>query len=126
MGINVFGKTIMKNLFGKPATAMYPVIKKEFYPQVRGTITNNIEACIFCGMCSKRCPTGAIQVDRAEKKWEINRFRCVLCGFCTEVCPRKCLSMETAYASPQTDKTKGIEVFHGAPEPKKEAGEDNA
>ena len=122
MGVNVFGKTIIKNLFGKPATAMYPVVKKEFPPQVRGEIKNDIAACIFCGMCSKRCPSGAIQVSRSDKTWEIDRFRCVLCNFCVEVCPKKCLTMESQYASPQSDRSKGTELLHGAKDPEKDAG----
>jgi len=71
----------------------YPFAPMPKDPLVRGHIVIDGEACTFCGVCGKKCPTDAITVNRDEKEWEISRFGCILCGACAEVCPKKCLSM---------------------------------
>jgi formate hydrogenlyase subunit 6/NADH:ubiquinone oxidoreductase subunit I len=118
MAFNVIGKTIMKSLFGKPATAMYPIIKNEFYPNTRGNIENAIEQCNFCGLCSRRCPTGAIEVSKPKRKWEIDRTRCIVCNFCVHVCAKKSLSTQRHYTAPMTDKAKRIYTLYGEAEKK--------
>ncbi|MBQ1352038.1 MAG: 4Fe-4S dicluster domain-containing protein [Oscillospiraceae bacterium] len=107
-----FGKTVVKNLFHKPATKGYPFIKNEFFERTRGHIVMRIEDCIFCGTCARRCPASAIQVDRDAKKWSIERFRCVQCGNCVENCPKKCLGMDRHYA--EVKQSKEAETFYGA------------
>ncbi len=107
-----FIKTIMKSLAGKPATGMYPVKKREFYGNTRGRIGINIENCVYCGICSKKCPTGAIKVGRPEKVWEIDRLKCIVCNYCVESCPQKCLATGNQYSSPTTIKER--EVFKDA------------
>ncbi len=107
-----FIKTVMKSLAGKPATAMYPTVKREFYGNTRGSIAITIEDCIYCGICSKKCPTGAIRVDRPGKEWEIDRLKCIACNYCVESCPKKCLAMGNHYSPPATKKEK--EVFRDA------------
>lgn len=102
MGLFNIGKMVMRSLFSKPATLMYPVIPRVPTPLTRGHISIDINTCIFCGICSKKCPTGALEVNRAEKKWEINRLRCIQCNCCVEVCPKKCLIMEGSYTQPST------------------------
>ena len=93
-------KIIIKNLFRKPATQMYPLVKKEYYPLTRGKVQNRTEDCIYCGMCQRKCPAGAIEVNRAEKLWSIDPLRCITCNYCVEVCPKKCLSMANRYTLP--------------------------
>ena len=102
MSINAMARIIIKNLFKKPATQMYPVVKKEYGPNTRGRIQNRIEECIYCGMCQRKCPTGAIEVNRAEKLWKIDPMRCITCNYCVEVCPKKTLSMHNEYTAPLT------------------------
>lgn len=87
------GKLIISSLFQKEATVSYPISPMKKDPLVRGHVDIDIEACIFCGICSKKCPTDAIEVDKAEKTWEISRFQCILCNNCVESCPKKCLYM---------------------------------
>lgn len=100
-----FTKTVLRNLFSKPATRLYPYVKREYPARTRGQIGIDIDACIFCGICSKKCPTGAIAVDRAAKSWSIRRFGCIQCGECTSVCPKKCLTMLNDYTVPGPEKT---------------------
>ncbi len=113
MAFNVIGKTIMKSLFGKPATAMYPIVKNEFYPNTRGNIDIDIDKCNFCGLCSRRCPAGAIEVSKPDRKWEIDRTRCIVCNFCVQVCARDSLSTGRHYTSPMTDKANRIFTIYG-------------
>lgn len=113
MGLNSISNTIMKSLFRKPATAMYPVVKNEFYCNTRGKIEIAIDDCIYCGLCSRRCPAGAIEVSKPDLKWQIDRSRCVICNFCTEVCPKKCLTMNKQYTSPTSDPESRLTVALG-------------
>ena len=101
-------KTITKNLLSGPATLMYPKKKRRFTPLTRGHVEVDINACIFCGMCSRRCPTYAITVTKDCKEWQIDRLKCCVCNLCVEICPKNCLSMENQYAPPVTDKTTAI------------------
>lgn len=110
MSIMNFTGRVMKNLFSKPATTKYPYIKKTYPKATRGHIEISVDDCIFCGLCSKRCPSRVIQVDRGQKKWEIDRFGCCQCGACVEVCPKKCLFMGNQYAAPGSKKKPDIFV----------------
>lgn len=110
MTVMRFAGYIIKNLFQKPATNLYPVKKQKCFDRTRGHVAIDIEACIFCGMCSRKCPTGAIGVDRNQKRWDIERLKCIQCSCCVEVCPKKCLSMENAYTAPSRGSVK--DVFH--------------
>ena len=47
--------------------------------------------CVYCTLCAKKCPAGALTVDRAEKKWELDEDVCVGCGTCAEACPKKAI-----------------------------------
>jgi formate hydrogenlyase subunit 6/NADH:ubiquinone oxidoreductase subunit I len=85
---------IFKNLGSKPATRMYPFEKREPFKDTRGQISGiDIDACIFCGICVRKCPADALVVSKEEKSWEIDQYRCIICGACTEACPKKCIIM---------------------------------
>ena len=110
MALFTIAGEVMKSLFRKPATLMYPTVPRKWQAATRGHIGIAINACIFCGVCSKKCPTHAIVVDRPGKNWQIERLQCIQCGCCVEVCPKKCLTMEQAYTSPSTGSIK--DSFH--------------
>lgn len=86
-------KIIFSSLFKKNATLAYPFEPMPKDPLVRGHLEIDIDNCAFCGICGKKCPTQAINVDRNSKEWEIARFQCIVCGACVEACPKKCLHM---------------------------------
>ncbi|MDF2485202.1 MAG: 4Fe-4S ferredoxin iron-sulfur binding domain protein [Herbinix sp.] len=100
MSILSMTKTLFKNLQHGPYTVLYPIKKKESFERTRGRIAISIDDCIFCSMCQRRCPTGAIKVDKANSSWSIERLQCIQCNYCSEVCPKKCLTMENQYTSP--------------------------
>ncbi len=92
-----------------PATRGYPLAPRRVIADSRGALAFAKANCIYCSVCRKKCPTGAIGVNRNQKKWAIDRLRCISCGYCVEVCPKDCLSL-TTYMSPPTV-TKDREVF---------------
>lgn len=103
--------SIFKNLASKPATRKYPFEKREPFKETRGQVGGiDIDACIFCGICSRKCPSDAINVNKAEKSWEIDRFKCVVCGVCAEVCPKKCIYMSEQYTASTYGKEKSKHV----------------
>ena len=120
MSILGMSRTIMRNLFTGPATRRYPTHVKEPHrtERSRGRIEIDIEACIFCSACSKRCPTDAIIVLKADKEWNIDRLRCCTCNACVEVCPVKCLRMDNRYSPVTTTRDK--DVFRQGPKPPRE------
>jgi ech hydrogenase subunit F len=121
--MSVFGmtRTTIRNLFSPPATRRYPTRVKEPHrtARSRGRIDIDIEACIFCSACAKRCPTDAIIVSKPDKVWEIDRLRCCTCNACVEVCPKKCLDMAVSYTIPTV--TKDHDIFKQPPRPPKPA-----
>lgn len=113
------GKMVMRSLFKKPATLMYPVVPRQWQERTRGHIENQINDCIFCGICQRKCPTNALIVDKAKRSWTIARMQCIQCSCCVEVCPKKCLTNENTYTTPSTEKI--VDTYVGpAPEPKPE------
>lgn len=106
-----FISVALKNLFIRPATRNYPKTVREPFAGQRGHIENRISACIFCGICSRKCPVSAIKIERDKRTWAIDRFQCIVCGECAASCPKKCLSVLPAYTAPATHKTVDVSVF---------------
>jgi len=98
-------RNVLTNLLAGPATRLYPQEVRPKFDRVRGHIDVDIDRCIFCGSCSRRCPAGALAVDRAAKTWTIDPYKCVVCGVCADVCPKKCVIVDPEYAPPQRHKT---------------------
>lgn len=71
-------------------------IKQVEETPARGKLKNDMGKCVFCTLCAKKCPAGAITVDRNEKKWDCDDDKCTKCGLCAESCPKKSLSFEEA------------------------------
>ncbi|MGN0457666.1 MAG: 4Fe-4S dicluster domain-containing protein [Eubacterium sp.] len=100
-----FTSMALKNLFSKPATKNYPEEPAVYPERSRGHIEIDIDDCIMCGMCMRKCPSGAITVDRATKTWSIERMGCVQCENCVTGCPKNCLHIKPGYTEPSTEKT---------------------
>ncbi len=88
----------------KPVTSRYPFESRQLLPGSRGTLSFNHETCAWCTVCAKKCPTGALLVNRAKKVWSIDRLRCIACGNCIEACPKKCLRLEPNHMAPAVTK----------------------
>jgi formate hydrogenlyase subunit 6/NADH:ubiquinone oxidoreductase subunit I/CBS domain-containing protein len=92
----------LKNLFSKPATRLYPAVPAALAEDTRGRIVYQMDKCIFCGLCERRCPTNAITMDKANKRQIVSRARCIACGVCVENCPTDAIDMRREYAPPST------------------------
>lgn len=62
-------------------------------PRDDGKPVNDPSKCVYCTLCAKKCPAGALEVDRAAKTWNCDYDKCVACGTCADVCPKKCIVM---------------------------------
>lgn len=51
------------------------------------------EDCIKCGMCAKKCPTGAISYE--DQTQPTDAAKCISCLRCTKVCPTGARRMDT-------------------------------
>lgn len=58
-----------------------------------GKPVNDPNVCVYCSLCAKKCPQGAIAVDRAARSWKLNAEACIGCGICAASCPKKCLNL---------------------------------
>ncbi len=114
-----FTRFALKNLFSKPVTKNYPAQPRDYPERTRGSIRIDIDNCIFCGSCMRKCPSGAITVDRGERTWSIERMGCVQCENCVNSCPKKCLYTDVNYTEPAQEKV--VDTYKGAPLPPKPA-----
>ena len=62
-------------------------------PRDDGKPVSDPAKCVYCTLCARKCPAGAIEVDRANKTWKLDEEKCVGCGTCAEACPKKCIIM---------------------------------
>ncbi|WP_052507014.1 4Fe-4S binding protein [Desulfonatronovibrio magnus] len=99
-----FTSEIFKNFTRKKATRDYPRVKREPFPKARGRIGINIDECILCSICAKKCPSSCIAVDKKSGQWELDPMACVYCGICVQVCPTQCLIHENQPNFPVHDK----------------------
>jgi formate hydrogenlyase subunit 6/NADH:ubiquinone oxidoreductase subunit I len=95
-------KSIFTRLSHRPDTRRYPFTVREPMVGSRGHIDIEIDKCIFCGACQKRCPANALAVSRDPKSWTLNPYACIVCGYCVEVCPKKCIIMHAKHFTPAT------------------------
>lgn len=109
MWIMNFSKIVVSNLFNPTRFAKYPKVKNQYYDITRGHITIDMDKCVLCGLCSKKCPAMAIEVNRVDKYWKIDRLKCIQCNCCVEICPKKCLDMNKEYIKPSN--CEHIDIF---------------
>lgn len=77
----------------KPAEAAPAAPAAEVKPRDDGKPTQDPSKCVYCTLCAKKCPAGALEVDRAAKTWTLDEDKCLACGNCASVCPKSAIVM---------------------------------
>ena len=62
-------------------------------PRDDGLPVTDPAKCVYCTLCAKKCPAGALTVDRKEKIWKLDEDKCIGCGTCHDVCAKKAIVM---------------------------------
>ncbi len=62
-------------------------------PRDDGKPVQDPNKCVYCTLCARNCPAGALTVDRKEKTWVLDEDLCVACGTCQGVCPKDAIIM---------------------------------
>ncbi len=70
-------------------------VKEAVVPQPRddGKPVQDPAKCVYCTLCARNCPAGALTVDRKAKTWVLDEDLCVACGTCQSVCPKDAIIM---------------------------------
>ena len=74
-----------------PAEAPAPAAAPQ--PRDDGKPVQDPSKCIYCTLCARNCPAGALTVDRKAKTWELDEDLCVACGTCQGACPKDAIIM---------------------------------
>jgi formate hydrogenlyase subunit 6/NADH:ubiquinone oxidoreductase subunit I len=76
-----------------PKTEAAPAASALIKPRDDGKPVQVPSKCVYCTLCAKKCPAGALTVDRAARRWTLDEESCVACGTCATVCPKKAILM---------------------------------
>jgi glutamate synthase (NADPH) small chain len=89
--------------FKRPFTLKKPLRDKVISPRYRGFHTNDLAACIGCGLCAKICTNEAIDMRPVDGipttpkdsglRPAIDYGRCCWCALCIDICPKSCLNL---------------------------------
>lgn len=100
--------TVLRNVITGSECKMYPFKIPAYHENTRGPVEIDKANCKLCTLCAKRCPTGAIEVDRKASTWKIDRLKCIYCGACVECCPAKCLKMTRGHGASVSEKQSAV------------------
>jgi ech hydrogenase subunit F len=82
----------LKNLVTRPSTRRYPAEVRPRPAGARGHVAIEIQSCVYCGLCARKCPCNAIVVVRDERTFSIEHQRCIACGACVDACNKDSLA----------------------------------
>ena len=91
-------KDVLRSFTQRPVTEKYPFEKTPAPDRLRGKLVWNPEKCSGCCLCSKDCPSNAIELITIDKKAKrfVMRYhedRCTYCVQCVQNCRFECLGM---------------------------------
>jgi formate hydrogenlyase subunit 6/NADH:ubiquinone oxidoreductase subunit I len=91
---------VVRSAFRKPITRKYPFIIRQAPSRLRSKLIWNPEKCTGCGLCTKDCPSEAIElvVNDKQTKTFVMRYnldRCTFCAQCVVNCRFKCIELSS-------------------------------
>ncbi len=114
-------KDILTSFFKKPITELYPYERPHVANRFRGKLIFDPAKCTGCNLCSKDCPSEALEIvilDRPAKKF-VARYhidRCTYCGQCVQSCRFNCLGMSNTDWELAALSKVSFEVYYGKDE----------
>ncbi|MDO4732087.1 MAG: 4Fe-4S dicluster domain-containing protein [Bacillota bacterium] len=99
-----FIKEAVSQLFSKPSTEKYPLVKKEVNDGFRGKLVFHPELCINCGMCIRVCAPQAITrtIEKTEEgdriTMEFHMGSCTFCSMCADFCSKNSIELSKEYS----------------------------
>lgn len=121
MKIGSMFKDLLISFFKKPITELYPFERPQVAERFRGKLYYDPAKCTGCNLCSKDCPSDALEIvilDRPAKKF-VARYhmdRCTYCGQCIQSCKFKCMGMSNEDWELAALNKEAFEVLYGRDE----------
>jgi formate hydrogenlyase subunit 6/NADH:ubiquinone oxidoreductase subunit I len=89
---------VVRSLFKRPATELYPYVRRPTPDRLRGKLVWDPSKCTGCQLCVKDCPSEAIELivlDKVKKQFVLryHNDRCTYCAQCGK--RRLCLNMSS-------------------------------
>ncbi len=112
---------IVRSLLKRPVTERYPFERVVAPANLRGKLVYNPEKCTGCALCTKDCPSNAIELVTLDKKAKrfVLRYhadRCTYCAQCETNCRFDCIEMTSDQWELAALNRQPFEVYYGRDE----------